>query len=226
MTRRRWAPWALGFGVAATGASVAAADENLEPPVLVMYEKVGMSGREISYKSPVADIDVRYPFHSASVKSGRWELCTRNDFKGACLDLGPGDEIESLKKEFGFFARVRSLRPLVAAPQAAEAPSPKHEIISSPRVAAEPAPAPDAAAAAAAIPAAPVASAEAVLRGHNAHFFKTPMFDGAAIEAGDAKAFCREAGFGKVEFSASVLRDGRPVIGDLLCGEPLQRNAD
>ena len=185
-----------------------------------MYEKVGMSGRQIAYDSPVDDIDVRYPFHSAAVKSGRWELCTRNDFKGACLDLGPGDEIESLKKEFGFFARVRSLRPIDDRERADAAAAP--EIISAPvaRIAAMT----DGAPAAADVPAAPVASAEAVLRGHKAHFFKTPMFDGAAIGAGDADAardFCREAGFAEVEFSASVMKGDAPVIGDLLCAGPL-----
>ncbi len=206
----------MAFAIVATAVAARAAAESLESPVLVMYEKVGMNGREIAYSAPVADIDVRYPFHSAAVKSGRWELCTRNNFKGACLDVGPGDEIVSLKKNFGFFARIRSLRPIdgvraVAAPDAPEA----MEIVG-----AEPAPgsSPD-------TPRAPVASAEAVLRGHQAYFFKNPMWDGAAIDAADsdaAGAFCREAGFKDVEFSGSASNGGRQVIGDLLCSNALK----
>jgi len=205
----------LAFAVASTAAA-----ESMEPPVLVMYEKVGMSGRQIVYDAAVEDIDVRYPFHSATVKSGRWELCTRNDFKGACIDLGPGDEIASLKKEFGLFARVRSLRPVEQPPRAAAAAPAMPEIVSAPAVN-------DEAGDGARAPGerkAPAASAEAVLRGHHAHFFKTPMLDGAPIDADDAaaaSAFCREAGFGQVEFSAPAARGGRPIVGDLLCGGPL-----
>lgn len=220
MTRRKIAPWALGFGVAAAGVSLAAASDGLESPVLVMYEKVGMSGREISYTGPVADIDVRYPFHSVAVRSGRWELCTRNDFKGACLDIASGDEIESLKKEFGFFARVRSLRPIAVTTASAEELRPAQpEIIASPKPVAE-----TVEAASADRPREPIASAEAVLRGHSAHFFKTPMFDGSPIQAEDAgaaRAFCRAAGFDAVEFSAGRISGDRRVVGDLLCAEPL-----
>ncbi len=212
--------WALSVSaiVAALSSSAAGASESSEPPVLVMYEKVGMSGKRVTFSGPVADIDVRFPFHSTQIKSGRWEICTRNNFKGACMDVEAGDEIVSLKKEFGFFARVRSVRPIEStAPVAALPEAPKQpEIIS--------APVPAAAASAANAPVRPVASAEAVLRGHSAHFFKTPMFDGKAIDAGDkdiAKDFCREAGFDEVEFADFVLSEGRPVIGDLLCTDPV-----
>ena len=211
--------WALYVSAIAAGflSSAAGASESSEPPVLVMYEKVGMSGKQVTFKGPVADIDVRFPFHSSSVKSGRWEICTRNDFKGACMDVGAGDEIVSLKKEFGFFARIRSLRPLgEAAPEAVAAQAPQQpEIISAPAAVAE---------VVAGAPVRPVASAEAVLRGHSAHFFKTPMFDGEAIEAGDKAAvreFCQEAGFEEVEFADFVVSEGRRVVGDLLCAEPL-----
>ncbi len=186
--------------------------------MLVMYEKVGMSGKTVTFDEAVADIDVRFPFHSTSVKSGRWEICTRNDFRGACMDVDAGTEIVSLKKEFGFFARVRSVRPIretqgtaAAAPETPKAP----EIISAPARSEDALDNP-------ALPAKAIASAEAVLRGHRAHFFKTPMFDGAPIDAGDkaaARDFCREAGFDKVEFSESVMSDGRRVIGDLLCAD-------
>ncbi len=210
--------WALYSSAIAAGflSSAAGASESSEPPVLVMYEKVGMSGKQVTFKGPVADIDVRFPFHSSSVKAGHWEICTRNDFKGACMDIGPGEEIKSLKKEFGFFARVRSLRPLEEVPtEAVAAQSPKPpEIISAPVMAEK---------AEGRAPARPVASAEAVLRGHSAHFFKTPMFDGEAIEAGDKAAvreFCHEAGFEEVEFADFVVSEGRRIVGDLLCADP------
>ncbi|WP_165793702.1 beta/gamma crystallin-related protein [Hyphococcus luteus] len=222
MVRRKTAAWLLAFCLPAAFV-VTAAGENMEPPVLVMFEKVGMSGRQVSFDAPVADIDVRYPFHSASVKSGRWELCTRNNFKGACLDLGVGDEVVSLKKELGFFSRVRSVRPIEDAPSGAgpiEARPAQPETVSAPQVAkgaVEDAPAraavPDA-------PAAPVASAEGLLRGHQAYFFKTPMLDGAMIDAEDedaARAFCAAAGFEKIEFKSDVVSNGRRVVGDLLC---------
>jgi hypothetical protein len=202
-------PAALGFFVAALFGCTAAASESMEPPVLVMYENVGMTGRSVTYSGAVADIDVRYPFHSVSVKSGRWELCTRNDFKGACMDVDAEAEVVSLKKEFGMFARVRSIRPAPEA-VAARAVAPAPEIISPPAAADAPA-------------LTPVASAEAVLRGHSAHFFRTPMFDGEAIDADDKDAvrnFCREAGFNEVEFSEAMLRAGRSVVGDLLCAGP------
>lgn len=212
--------WAFSVSaiVAALSSSAVGASESSEPPVLVMYEKVGMSGRQVTFNGPVADIDVRYPFHSTTIKSGRWEICTRNDFKGACMDVDAGAEIVSLKKEFGFFARVRSVRPIEeAVPAAALAEKPKQpEIIRAPVIAA--------AASADNAPVQPVASAEAVLRGHSAHFFKTPMFNGKAIDASDkgaAKDFCREAGFDEVEFADSVLSEGRRVVGDLLCTDPL-----
>lgn len=215
MRRRMESALAIAFGVAAAVFGSAAASESLEPPVLIMYENVGMSGRKVTYQGAVADIDVRYPFMSATVKSGRWEVCTRNDFKGACMDVDAGSDIVSLKKEFGFFARVRSIRPITASTSAVApgvaAPKAAPEIISAP------------AAATAEASARPAASAEAVLRGFNAHFFKTPMFDGGAIDAGDkdaARAFCREAGFDEVEFSESVVSDGRRIIGDLLCADP------
>ncbi|WP_428410272.1 beta/gamma crystallin-related protein [Hyphococcus sp.] len=218
--------WALSASVAAAVicGSQAVASESSEPPVLVMYEKVGMSGKAVTFNEAVADIDVRFPFHSTSVKSGRWEICTRNDFRGACMDVDAGAEIVSLKKEFGFFARVRSLRPIreaapVAAATEAASIAPKSpEIISAPALEAG-----AAAEEAVGAPAKPVASAEAVLRGHRAHFFKTPMLGGAPIDADDAASagdFCREAGFEQVEFMDFVLNEGRQVIGDLLCADP------
>ncbi|MAW81893.1 MAG: hypothetical protein CMI63_16785 [Parvularcula sp.] len=214
--------WAFSVSAIAAIVSIsqAGASESSEPPVLEMYEKVGMSGKKVTFSGAVADIDVRFPFHSASVVSGRWEICTRNDFRGACMDVDAGTEITSLKKEFGFFTRVRSLRPIeeAAAPAAMAAETPKTpEIVSRPRAAAQSAPV------AGGAPAEPVASAEAVLRGHKAHFFKTPMFDGEPIEAADksaARDFCREAGFEEVQFSEAVARGERQVIGDLLCAEP------
>lgn len=199
--------------------STASAGESLEPPVLVMYEKVGLSGKKVTFNGPVADIDVRFPFHSTSVKAGRWEICTRNNFKGACMDIDAGEEIVSLKKNFGFFARIRSLRPITemaSAPAVSESSlTAEPEIISAPTAASET----DMDA-----PARPVASAAGVLRGHRAHFFKTPMFDGVAIDAENeaaARDFCREAGFDDVEFTESVLSEGRRVVGDLLCADPL-----
>lgn len=179
--------------------------------MLVMYEKVGMSGRAVTYDGAVADIDVRYPFHSASVKSGRWELCTRNNFKGACMDIEAGSDIVSLKKEFGIFARIRSVRPAPDAlaqqapqpalpvPQSVSAPEPSESRSSDWR---------------------PAASAEAALRGHGAGFFKTPMLNGAPIDYGNEeplREFCREAGFESMEFSAPAFIAGRSIVGDLLC---------
>lgn len=202
-------PAALGFCVAAALMCTAPASESMEPAVLVMFEKVGMSGRSVTYDGAVADIDVRYPFHSASVKSGRWELCTRNNFKGACVDMDAGSDIVSLKKEFGMLARIRSVRPgpgasisqgvapvPAAASQQTTADAPMQQ---------------------------PAATAEAMLRGDSAHFFKTPMLDGATIDAEDHDAirrFCREAGLIEVKFSAPVASAGGSIVGDLLCAGP------
>jgi len=220
--------------IAVMGANAAAA-EGQDGPALVMYENVGMSGREVTYRGPVADIDVKYPFNAAKVLSGEWEVCTRNDFQGACMVVG--SEIRSIKKEFGFFARVRSLRPVQAkvgwegpangglAEAAQNLPVTNTENLPLKNEAPAPvaplsAPAPVSSTPKAAAPEPVKTSAEAALMGHGVQFFKTPMLGGHAINADDEEAsdrFCREAGLESAAYVKAVTVKGRRIVGDLLC---------
>jgi len=240
MDKKKFSQACVFLTVAMMGASAAAA-EGQERPVVVMYEKVGMTGRSVTYDGPVADIDVRYPFNSAQVLSGEWEVCTRNDFRGACMILN--SKVDSLRKELGFFSRVRSARPVQPKvgwqgpvngglaeaaenlPLKSEAPAPEAPPqptapVSSPPEIVAPTPAPMAAPAPMSSSAPIETSAEAALMGHGAQFFKTPMLGGRAIEADDEealKAFCREAGLESAAYARAVTVKGRRIVGDLLC---------
>ncbi|MEZ5891755.1 MAG: beta/gamma crystallin-related protein [Parvularculaceae bacterium] len=197
--------WAVGGSAATFAAAAALASESSEPSVLVMYENVGLSGRSVSYTGPVEDIDVRFPFLSGAVASGTWELCSRNDFRGACLIVD--SDVPNIKKEMGFFARIRSVRPVSAAYARREAP-PAVTVATPQPETGEP------------VAIAPTLAAEASLAGYGSQFFKDPKLNGNPIEAKDREAaeeFCAGAGFSAVEYRQDVSQGGRKVLGDLLC---------
>jgi hypothetical protein len=95
----------LGAFAMAYGANVAAE--------LALYENDGYGGRSQRFYDQQNDLgNVRFNDRASSavVRSGNWQLCDDNDFRGQCITLNPGS-YPSLR-DLGMNRRVSSVRPI------------------------------------------------------------------------------------------------------------------
>lgn len=78
---------------------------------LTLFGREEFSGREINVRDAVPDL-ARFGFDdragSLVIWAGRWEVCTRPDFRGRCRVLGPGEYARLHRLD----NRISSLRPL------------------------------------------------------------------------------------------------------------------
>jgi len=184
------------------GAWITSAPALAEPSSITFFSSVGYVGEQTVLRTPAADIDVRTPLLSARVSGGRWEVCSKNGFRGQCIVVD-GEE-RNFKRAFGFFSRVSSARPLPAGGAPAAAPL----------------------AAAAIAPAEPFMTDSADVA--EALFYRLPKAAGRLLPACDAgegpqcgaaraAQFCREEGRQDARYFAVRRRGGQAVIADLLC---------
>jgi hypothetical protein len=97
----------IGLIAMAFGAQVAAE--------LVLYEGDDFSGRSQRFYAQQNDLgNVRFNDKASSVvvRSGNWQLCDDNDFRGQCISLNPGS-YPSLR-DLGINRRVSSVRPITS----------------------------------------------------------------------------------------------------------------
>ncbi len=74
--------------VGAAGGPAAAQDDRMwrpEPaPEAIIYRDAGYNGPAVAVSRAQADMRLAWTVTSIRVRSGRWELCERPDFKGSC----------------------------------------------------------------------------------------------------------------------------------------------
>src|SRR5437867_2387656 len=87
---------------------------------MILYESPGFSGRQLTLRGYMPDIN-SFGFNdrasSVTVRSGMWEVCTDAEFRGFCATLQPG-EYRMLDPRFN--DRISSAREVTA--QAADVP--------------------------------------------------------------------------------------------------------
>ena len=176
---------------------------------IILFSDVDFAGKSVRYDGPVEDIDVGYPLRSARTSGGRWQVCSRNHFRGACMIVYGAEA--NLKNALGFFSKVSSLRPVDASASAARNIAPAASAPSPPAV---PPPIPDAGA----------------TSGDTAQFYRLPKRAGVPLPTCKADeercgqnladAFCREQGWEKATYWAPKMRGGDSIVGDILCTGP------
>ncbi len=170
---------------------------------ITFYANVDFTGPSVTYGDAVADIDAGMALLSAR-STGRWQICPRNDFRGACIEVDGG--VANLKREFGFFAKASSARPVTTA---AAAPAAAHPTEST------------------APPPAPGAAAPSAATRPTAVLYPRPAAAGLPIAACGrgaapcgvqaATAFCRAEGFDGLGYSTTATDGGEAIVTDVLC---------
>ena len=73
------------------------------------YNRTDLGGTNLTIANPVEELEIEGArAHSALIRSGRWEVCTRTGYRGRCTVLEPG-EYRKLHEEFGFVASAREV---------------------------------------------------------------------------------------------------------------------
>lgn len=205
-----------GGRLAAVAAILCAAQQGAQAQSITFYEKVNFEGRSVTYEGEAGNVRAPFIINSARMSGGVWELCSKAGFKGACLTIE--DDLQSVKKAFGFFAKVNSARPAADAQvaRAGAAPSPATSVV-----------APDDSRAPDARPTVDPRSVPLVGQGYagvSARFVPRPLSSGKALPADlpSATTYCGQIGLPHV-LHLGADKDGAAI--DLLCGAGPPRDA-
>lgn len=79
-------------GAAVAGASVAAAQEDKmwrpdAPPEAIIYRDAGYQGPAVNVSQPQPNLGLSWRVNAVRVRSGRWQMCERTNYRGACRTI-------------------------------------------------------------------------------------------------------------------------------------------
>jgi hypothetical protein len=75
---------------------------------VTFYSGQDLAGSDLTIANDTADIGASgFRVESLMVRSGRWEFCSRPEFRGRCVALGPGEYRRA--GEIGWIASAREL---------------------------------------------------------------------------------------------------------------------